>query len=296
MTMETDVTIVAPGGTLQVGWIGLGSQGGPMARVLAGSGVPVRLWARNDKTLDGFSDTPATTASSSLDLLTGCDVVVLVVRDDDDVKSVLFGAWQPGEAGEAGSLPPIASMKPGSVVVIHSTVHPDTIREIERVAAEHGVGVVDAPVSGGGHAAEDKSLLVMTAGDPEVVAKVRPLFEQYSSCIPYLGPAGAAQSAKIINNFLLTANMGVAESAFEIARQLGVDAENLKVVLTNGSGRSYGVNMVGGANWDLAPAAGTAGPLLQKDARLLVALANGVDGGVALAAARSALHSMGHDL
>lgn len=279
------MTIAAPPTTLKVGWIGLGSQGGPMARVLAEAGVPVQLWARRPEALEDYADTPATTSATSAGLLRDNDVVVLVVRDDDDVKDILFG-----------SEPAIASMKRGSVIVIHSTVHPDTVREIETVAAEYGVGVVDAPVSGGGHAAQDKSLLVMTAGDPDVVAKVKPLFEQYSKLIPYLGPAGAAQNAKIINNFLLTANMGVAESAFAIAKQIGVDPESLKVVLSNGSGRSFGVNMVGGDNWDLAPAAAHAGPLLQKDTRLLIALAEGAGAGVALAAAESALHSMGLEI
>ncbi|WP_194289077.1 MULTISPECIES: NAD(P)-dependent oxidoreductase [unclassified Nocardioides] len=292
------MTSTAPATTLKVGWIGLGSQGGPMARVLAGSGVPVQLWARRPESLTAYDNTPATTSSTSLGLLMENDVVVLVVRDDDDVKDVLFGAWQPQVMGGFGAKPPIASMKPGSVVVIHSTVHPDTIREIAAVAHEHGVGVVDAPVSGGGHAAEDKSLLVMTAGDPDDVAKVKPIFEQYSNLIPYLGPVGAAQSAKIINNVLLTANMGVAESAFAIAKQVGVDPESLKLVLSNGSGRSFGVTMVGGDDWDLKPAATVAGPLLQKDTRLLVALAEaeGIDTGAALSAAQSALARMGLDL
>lgn len=292
------MTITAPPTALKVGWIGLGSQGGPMARVLAESGVPVQLWARRPEALEEYADTPATTSATSVGLLMENDVVVLVVRNDDDVKDVLFGAWQPKVMGGFGPKPAIASMKRGAVIVIHSTVHPDTIREIEKVAAGFGVGVVDAPVSGGGHAAEDKSLLVMTAGDPEVVAKVKPLFEQYSTVIPYLGPVGAAQKAKIINNFLLTANMGVAASAFAIAKQIGVDPESLKVVLSNGSGRSYGVNMVGGEDWDLTPAAALAGPLLQKDTRLLVALAQGAgaDAGVALAAAESALHSMGLEI
>ena len=292
------MTITAPATTLKVGWIGLGSQGGPMARVLARSGVPVQLWARRPEALDAFADTSATRSATSVGLLMESDVVVLVVRNDDDVKDVLFGAWQPQVMGGFGAKPPIASMKRGSVVVIHSTVHPDTVREIEKVAQEYGVGVVDAPVSGGGHSAEDKSLLVMTAGDPEVVAKVKPIFEHYSNLVPYLGPAGAAQSAKIINNFVLTANMGVAASAFSIGKQLGVDPESLKLVLTNGSGRGFGVNMVGGADWDLQPAAAVAGPLLQKDTRLLVALAQaaGADAGVALTAAESALTNMGLDL
>lgn len=291
--MEAAVTIAAASTTLKVGWIGLGSQGGPMARVLAGAGVPVQLWARRPEALEEYADTSATTSATSAGLLMENDVVVLVVRHDDDVRDILFGAWQPEVMGGFGAKPPIASMKRGSIVVIHSTVHPDLVREIEKVAAEYGVGVVDAPVSGGGHAAQDKSLLVMTAGDPEAVAKVKPIFEQYSSLIPYLGSAGAAQKAKIINNFLLTANMGVAESAFAIAKQLGVDPESLKIVLSNGSGRSYGVNMVGGDDWDLTPAAAVAGPLLHKDTRLMIALAGGAEGGVALAAAESALNSMG---
>jgi 3-hydroxyisobutyrate dehydrogenase len=295
--METAVTIAAPETTLKVGWIGLGSQGGPMARVLANSGFPVQLWARRPEALQEYADTAATSAATSADLLVDKDVVVLVVRNDDDVKDVLFGQWRP-EGEESGAEAPIAAMNRGSVIVIHSTVHPDTVREIEKVAAGHGVGVVDAPVSGGGHAAEDKSLLVMTAGDPEAVAKVKPILEQYSNLTPYLGPVGAAQNAKIINNFLLTANMGVAESAFAIAKQVGVDPESLKLVLTNGSGRSFGVNMVGGDDWDLSGAAGTAGPLLQKDTRLMVALAEaaGAEVGVALAAAESALHNMGLEL
>lgn len=292
------MTVTAPVPTLRVGWIGLGSQGGPMARVLAGAGVPVQLWARRAEALEEYRNTAATTSATSVELLKESDVVVLVVRDDDDVKDVLFGAWRPQETGGAGSEPPISQMKKGSVVVIHSTVHPDTVREIDQVARDHGIGVVDAPVSGGGHSAEDKSLLVMTAGDPEVVAKVKPIFEQYSNLVPYLGPVGAAQSAKIINNFVLTANMGVAESAFAIAKQIGVDPESLKLVLTNASGRSFGVNMVGGEDWDLKPAAAVAGPLLQKDTRLLVALADAAraDAGVALTAAESALQNMGLDL
>lgn len=291
------MTITA-GTTLTVGWIGLGSQGGPMARVLAHSGFPVQLWARRPEALEEYADTPATVSATATDLLIGKDVVVLVVRNDDDVKDVLFGEWRPGRAAEVGAEPPIASMRTGSVVVIHSTVSPSTIQEVERVAAGYGVGVVDAPVSGGGHAAEDKSLLVMTAGDPAAVAKVKPVLEQYSNLIPHLGPVGAAQNAKIINNFLLTANMGVAQSAFALAKQLGVDPESLKLVLANGSGRSFGVNLIGGDDWDLKPSANTAGPLLQKDTRLLISLAAeaGVEMGVALTAAESALNNMGHEL
>ncbi|MEQ6900389.1 NAD(P)-dependent oxidoreductase [Nocardioides sp. YIM 152588] len=280
---------------LKVGWIGLGSQGGPMARVLAASGkAPVTLWARRPEALAEYADVPVATASTSLGLLMESDVVFLVVRSDDDVREVLLGTEHSRTMGLTHR-PPIASMRPGSVVVIHSTIHPALAVELESEAAKYGVGIVDAPVSGGGQAAETRSLLVMTAGDPEVVARVRPLLEVYGDPIPYLGPVGAGQRAKLINNLVLAANMGVAASAFALAKELDVDPENLQVVMSNGSGRSFGVSMVGGDDWDLAGAAQFAGPLLQKDARLLADLAAGVGAkpGVVLDAADSALESMG---
>lgn len=291
--MEQRVTDSSAFADVQAGWIGLGSQGGPMARVLAEAGVPLMLWARRPEALEEFADTPATTSSTSLALLMTCDVVFLAVRSDEDVREVLLGPER--DMGNFGRRPPLSRMKPGSVVVIHSTIHPDLAVELGTIAARHDVGIVDAPVSGGGQAARTRSLLVMTAGDTAVVERVRPLLEVYGNPIPHLGPLGAAQRAKLINNLVLAANMGVAESAFALAKELGVDPASLQVVLSNGSGRSFGGSMVGGENWDLSRAGGTAGPLLQKDARLLVALAEslGAKPGAVLDAADAALEVMG---
>lgn len=272
--------------TPQTGWIGLGSQGGPMARVLAEAGIPTRLWARRPEALDAYRDTPATYASSAAELLAEVDVLFVCVRDDQGVRELLLGSAQ---------RPPVASMRAGSTVVIHSTIHPDLAVEVEREAAKHGVTVVDAPVSGGGQAAESRSLLVMTAGPDDAVARVKPLLETYGDPIPHLGPVGAGQRAKLINNLLLTANMAVAESAFALGKALGVDPESLHVVLANGTGRSYGLALVRGNDHDLKPAAVHAGPLLRKDARLLAELAeaSGVKPGTVLEAADAALESMG---
>src|SRR3954452_305371 len=126
---------------MRVGFIGLGSQGGPMARRVVGGGYDVTLWARRPATLAAFADTPAKTAQSPAELAAASDLVCLCVVGDDDVREVM--------AGDHGVL---AGLAPGGIVAIHSTVHPDTCRELAESAAKHGVLIIDAPVSGGGPA------------------------------------------------------------------------------------------------------------------------------------------------
>jgi 3-hydroxyisobutyrate dehydrogenase len=269
----------------RVGFIGLGSQGGPMARRIAESGTPTTLWARRPEALDAFRDTPAATAGSPAELAASSDLVCVCVVDDAGVEQVV--------AGPDGLL---AHMAAGSVLAVHSTVHPDTVVGLAALAAERGIALLDAPVSGGGQRAEQGRLLVMLGGDAEVVQRCRAVFETYASPVVHLGPVGAGQRAKLINNLLLTATMGVAESAFTLARDLDVDPAQLAVVLANGSGGSLGASMVREPEFTLRAAGAHAGPLLQKDVRLVVDLAEaaGVKAGTVLEAADSALSSMGH--
>ncbi|MBB5165403.1 3-hydroxyisobutyrate dehydrogenase-like beta-hydroxyacid dehydrogenase [Mycobacterium sp. AZCC_0083] len=112
-------------------------------------------------------------------------VCLCVVVGDDDVKHVL--------EGDSGVL---AGLAPGGVVAIHSTVHPDTCREIAKGVADKGISVIDAPVNGGAQAASDSALLVMVGGDADVVARARPVFETYSDAIVHLGPVGSGQVAR----------------------------------------------------------------------------------------------------
>src|SRR5919201_4885402 len=130
------------GGLMRVGFIGLGSQGGPRARRIVDGGFETTLWARREASLEPYADTAAKTAGSPPELAAASDLVCLCVVGDDDVREVL--------GGETGVL---AGLAPGGIVAIHSTVHPDTCLEIAKSAAEQRVSVSDAPVSGGGGAA-----------------------------------------------------------------------------------------------------------------------------------------------
>jgi 3-hydroxyisobutyrate dehydrogenase-like beta-hydroxyacid dehydrogenase len=270
---------------MRVGFIGLGSQGAPMARRIVEGGYELTLWARRPASVEPYADTAAKVASTPAELGAASDLVCLCVVGDDDVRQVL--------SGDGGVL---AGMKPGGIIAIHSTVHPDTCREIAETAAEHGVSVIDAPVSGGSPAALEGTLLVMVGGEEADVERARPVFATYADPIVHLGALGAGQVTKILNNLLFSANLGSAVSTLDLGESLGVPRERLCEVLARGSATSKAVSsisMFGGTLEGLAPIAGA---LLQKDVRHAAALADSASApeGSVFTAADTALESMDH--
>lgn len=270
---------------MRVGFIGLGSQGGPMARRIVEGGYELTLWARRAASLEPYADTAAKTAGTPAELAAASDLVCLCVVGDDDVREVLYG--------DNGVL---AGLAPGSLIAIHSTVHPDTCREIAEKAAAQDVSVIDAPVSGGGPAVEQGKLLVMVGGEEADAERARPVFATYADPIVHLGPLGSGQVTKILNNLLFTANLGSALSTLELGESLGIPRVRLAEVLNGGSATSKAlgsISMFGGTVEGLAPIAGA---LLQKDVRhaaSIAATASAPEGSV-FTAADTALESMDH--
>jgi 3-hydroxyisobutyrate dehydrogenase len=269
---------------VRVGFIGLGSQGGPMARRIVEAGHPTTLWARRPDTLQKFADTAAKVAESPAELAAASDLVCLCVVGDADVDEVA--------GGERGLL---AAIEPGSVIAVHSTVHPDTCRELAKKAAARGVSVIDAPVSGGGDAAAEGRLMVMVGGDADVVERCRPVFETYSDSVVHVGAVGSGQTTKLLNNLLFTANLGTASAALSLATSLGIAPERLTEVVSRSSGNSFALNAMSGIG-GLDSLGALAGTLLQKDVRLVVDLADqaAARGGAVLDAADAALAMMDH--
>jgi 3-hydroxyisobutyrate dehydrogenase len=209
-----------------VGFVGLGSQGGPMARRIVEAGFPLLLWARRPETLAPYSDTAAELVRDLADLGARSDHVGVCVLDDTGVREVV------------GALLP--TMRAGSTIAIHSTIHPDTCVVLSKQAAERGVALIDAPVSGGGQGAAAGTLTVMVGGDAVAVAAARPVFETFSGLITHLGGVGAGQFAKLVNNSLLAANMALADAALGAGAALGLDRAALIELVKASSGRSYG--------------------------------------------------------
>jgi 3-hydroxyisobutyrate dehydrogenase len=187
------------GRQMMVGFVGLGSQGGPMARRIVEAGFPLLLWARRPEALAPYRDTSAQLVRDLAELGARSDHVGVCVLDDAGVREVV------------GAL--LSTMRAGSRIAIHSTIHPDTCIALAKQAAEREVAVIDAPVSGGGHGAAAGTLTVMVGGDVAAVDAARPVFETFSGLISHLGGVGAGQFAKLVNNSLMAANMALADAA-----------------------------------------------------------------------------------
>jgi 3-hydroxyisobutyrate dehydrogenase-like beta-hydroxyacid dehydrogenase len=241
----------------RVGFVGLGSQGAPMARRIVDAGFRTTLWARRPASLEPFAETAATIAATPAELGAASDVLCVCVVDDADVDEVL--------RGPDGAL---AAMREGSTVVVHSTVHPATCIRLQHDFP--AIKVVDAPVSGGGFKAEARELLVMVGGPPDVVEPCRPVFETYGNPVLHVGPLGAGQEAKVLNNTVFTAQLALAAEVFELAAARQLDQSAIATILASGSGRSYAAEIVTGGGFKLDGLSPVAGALLAKDVGILV--------------------------
>jgi 3-hydroxyisobutyrate dehydrogenase len=232
-----------------------------MARRIVDEGHPLTIWARRSASLEPFRDTAATVASTPAALGAASDVVGICVVADTDVEDVLLRA--------DGVL---AGMSPGGIVAIHSTIRPDTCRRLAGIAAERDVAVVDAPVSGGGMAAAGRTLLVMVGGADADVERCRPVFATFGEPVIHLGPLGSGQMAKLMNNFVFTAQVGMAMETYAFADRLGMDRAAVALVLAHGSGASRAAAIVAGGGFDTRGLSGAA-PLLRKDVGIMLDVA-----------------------
>lgn len=233
-----------------------------MARRIVDDEFPLTVWARRAETLDPFVDTAATTAASPAALAEACEIVCVCVTGDADVEEVVLGPH-----GALGAL------EPGAILVIHSTVHPQTCVRLSEIAAEKDVALLDAPVSGGGHAATQRALLVMVGGNQGILERVRPVLATFGDPILHLGQVGAGQTAKLVNNFAFTAQISLVLEVFTFVDQLGVDREAMARVLERGSGGSRAASILSGSAFDLSGLGEVAGPLLRKDFGLMADIA-----------------------
>lgn len=270
----------------RVGFIGLGSQGWGMARALVDSDIPTVLWARRPEALEQYRDSAATYASSASDLAAERDAIGVCVLDDAAVIDVVLG--------DDGVL---AGARPGSVILIHSTVLPETVHQVAEACAAKGVDVLDAPVSGGGEVAADGKLVVIIGGDADVLEACRPMLSTFAEHIIRVGDIGAGQLAKLVNNVMMAANIGLGNDALNLGEGFGLDRQQLANVLSLGSARTYALSVIAGIGGTVVPIQSTAGALLRKDVDLVEAAANraGVDTGALIHAADVGLVALAHE-
>lgn len=204
---------------MKVAFVGLGSMGAPQARLIAKAGHELAVFDPFPAALQAFEG-KARLASSAADAAKGVDIACVCVRDDAQVEEAVFG---PGGYAE--------SMAPGSLLLIHSTIRPDTLQALKERLAAKQIALVDAPVSRTRRTDDDKFVITMLGGDAADMERAKPLVDAFSTDIDVVGPLGSAMAAKISNNMITWLNLVTAGQAFTLAARYGVPPEKLRAIL-----------------------------------------------------------------
>jgi 3-hydroxyisobutyrate dehydrogenase-like beta-hydroxyacid dehydrogenase len=207
----------------------LGTMGYPMAGHLARAGHRVSVYNRTPSRAEAWvKEHGGALASSPAEAARAASFVFVCSGDDDDLRSVVFG--------EEGLL---AGAQRGAVLVDHTTVSAELAREIAREASGRGVGFLDAPVSGGQSGAENGALTVMAGGEPAVYAQAQPLIDCYAARCRLLGPVGAGQLTKAVNQICIGGLIQALAEGLRFAVRAGLEAEKVVEVIGGGAAQSW---------------------------------------------------------
>ncbi len=214
---------------MKTAFIGLGVMGYPMAAHLQKAGHEVCVYNRTMSKAEKWVDeNGGELAPTPAEAARDCDVVLVCVGNDEDVRAVVLG--------EQGVL---AAMKPGSVLVDHTTASAELARDLHSVTAEQQVGFLDAPVSGGQAGAENGVLTVMLGGNQSDYDKLGPVLDCYSRFHKLLGPAGNGQLAKMVNQICIAGIVQGLAEGLNFAQRAGLDGEALIETISKGAAGSW---------------------------------------------------------
>lgn len=217
-----------------IGWIGTGVMGSAMCRHLLVAGYTVSVYNRTAAKLQPLVDAGARARNSPAAVAAESDIVFSIVGFPADVREVILGG--------NGVL---STLAPGGIIVDLTTSEPELAREIDREARLKGVLALDAPVSGGDVGAREARLSIMVGGDPHAFARVSPLFQLMGQSISLLGPAGAGQHCKMVNQILIASTLiGVVEGLL-YARRAGLDSDAVIRLVGAGAAGSWSINNLG---------------------------------------------------
>jgi 3-hydroxyisobutyrate dehydrogenase len=211
---------------MKIGFAGLGVMGGPMARHLVKAGHAVTGYNRSPAKARAWAEAAGGTfAATVAEAARDAELFGLCVGNDDDVRQVV---------GEA--LPHLA---PGAVIVDHTTTSAKVAREMAERAAGQGVFFIDAPVSGGQAGAENGQLSVMAGGDAAALARAEPALMAYSKAVKHMGPSGAGQLTKMVNQICIAGVVQGLAEAVHFAQSAGLDADAVYDAVSKGAAQSW---------------------------------------------------------
>jgi 3-hydroxyisobutyrate dehydrogenase-like beta-hydroxyacid dehydrogenase len=214
---------------MRVAFIGLGVMGMPMAGHLQQSGHSVcvfnRTTAKAKLWLEKFAGEMATSPAQAA---RACDAVFVCVGNDDDVREVVLG--------EAGA---IAGMPEGALLIDHTTASADLARELNTACSRRGIGFIDAPVSGGQTGAETGQLSIMAGGTKNDFRRAEPYFKSYAKTSTLIGPTGAGQLCKMVNQLCIAGLVQGLAEGLHFAQQAQLDTDKVLSVISKGAAQSW---------------------------------------------------------
>ena len=210
-------------------FIGLGVMGFPMAGHLAAAGHPMRVYNRTAARAESWvARHGGTVFASPAEAAAEADIVLMCVGNDDDVRAVSLG--------EGGVL---RGMRTSGLLIDHTTVSADVAREVAAAGEERGIGFLDAPVSGGQAGAESGQLTIMAGGEAADYERAAPLFDCYSRFSRRMGPVGAGQLTKMVNQICIAGVLQGLSEGIDFALRVGLDADAVVEVISKGAAQSW---------------------------------------------------------
>ncbi len=242
-----------------LGFVGLGIMGKPMAGHLAAAGHTVHVFNRTPKTAQELGTKNFVVCKSSREVAEKSDVVFTMVSDTPDVEKVIFGP----EGLFDG-------LKHSSVVIDMSTISPVATKDFAKRLSARKVHMLDAPVSGGQAGAEQATLSIMVGGEAPVFERVKPYFDLMGKNVIYIGTNGAGQTCKLANQILVAATLEGVSEALVFASKAGVDPSKVRQALLGGAAQSRILDVHGKRMIDRNFVPGFKISLQQKDLNLVL--------------------------
>jgi 3-hydroxyisobutyrate dehydrogenase len=218
----------------KLGFIGIGLMGRPMTLRLLAAGYEVSVWNRSRDKLAAVVERGARQADTPAAVARAAEIVMLCVTDQHAAEDVLFGKQGIAEGASSGKL-----------VIDFSSIAPASARDFASRLEQNGIGLIDAPVSGGVSGAEKGTLAIMAGGKPEHVERVRPVVMHLAQRFTRMGASGAGQTTKLCNQIIVGSLVAVIAEAVRLAEAAGVDAKMLPEALKGGFADSAPLQVFG---------------------------------------------------
>ena len=248
-----------------IGFIGLGIMGGPMASHLSNNGYNLSVFNRSKEKSEKWitQNTKAKVCLSIKDVATDRDIIILCVGNDNDVRQIV---------NEIKTL-----IRPGSVVIDHTTTSAELAKDMNKILAEQGSYFLDAPVSGGEAGAQEGALSIMVGGDEKVYMSVKEVLDSYSKFSKFMGPSGYGQLTKMVNQICIAGLIQSLAEGLHFAKKSNLEVKDVIEVISKGAAQSWQMENRWKSMVDDEYEHGFAVDLMRKDLEIVLEHANIID-------------------